>query len=38
MTSGSDCLERCKTFAQLTETVNALAMFYLQDVNWYLNV
>jgi len=34
--SGAECLQRCNNFAELTKTDNALAMFYLQDVNWDL--
>jgi hypothetical protein len=36
--SGSECLSRCKQFVELTQTDTALAMFYLQDVQWDLEV
>jgi len=36
--SGAECLRRCKEFASITGTDNALAMFYLQGQNWDLNV
>jgi hypothetical protein len=34
----AECLRRCKEFAKITNTDNALAMFYLQDNGWNLNV
>ena len=36
--SGTECFNRCKKFVELTNTDNALAMFYLQDVEWNLEV
>ena len=36
--SGSECLSRCKEFAKVTNTDTALAMFYLQDNDWDLEV
>ena len=36
--SGPDCLARCKEFAQVTGTDRALAMFYLQEKKWNLQV
>ena len=36
--SGSECLARCKEFAKVTNTDTALAMFYLQDNDWDLEV
>ncbi len=36
--SSADCLKRCQEFAQVTNTDTALAMFYLQDVKWDLEV
>ena len=32
------CDERCQLFAQITGTDTALAMFYLQDRKWDLEV
>lgn len=34
--NGAECLRRCKEFASVTGTDNALAMFYLQDTKWDL--
>jgi hypothetical protein len=34
--SGSECLSRCKQFAEVTGTDSALAMFFLQDTKWEL--
>ena len=36
--SGPECLRRCQEFATVTNTDSALAMFYLQDVEWDLEV
>ena len=36
--SGNECLQRCKEFATVTGTDSALAMFYLQDSKWDLQV
>ena len=36
--SGAECLIRCKEFASITGTDNALAMFYLQNTKWNLEV
>jgi tyrosyl-DNA phosphodiesterase 2 len=36
--TSAECLRRCKEFAQITGTDSALAMFYLQDLDWDLNV
>ena len=36
--SGAECLSRCKEFASITGTDSALAMFYLQNLNWDLQV
>ena len=36
--SGAECLSRCKEFAKITGTDSALAMFYLQDNDWDLEV
>lgn len=36
--SGPECLRRCKEFADVTSTNNALAMFYLQAAKWDLEV
>ena len=36
--SGPECLSRCAQFAEITSTDKALAMFYLQDTNWNLQV
>lgn len=36
--SGPECLRRCKEFADVTGTNNALAMFYLQGTKWDLEV
>lgn len=36
--NGAECLNRCKEFAEVTNTDRALAMFYLQDVKWDLQV
>lgn len=36
--SGAECLHRCKEFASITQTDTAVAMFYLQDVEWNLEV
>jgi hypothetical protein len=36
--NGAECLNRCKEFAEITGTDRALAMFYLQDNNWNLQV
>jgi hypothetical protein len=35
---GPECLRRCKEFASVTGTDNALAMFYLQSNKWDLEV
>ncbi|GFR70133.1 TRAF and TNF receptor-associated protein [Elysia marginata] len=32
--SREECEERCQTFAEVTGTDSALAMFYLQDREW----
>ena len=36
--SGAECLARCKQFASVTNTDNALAMFYLQENDWDVEV
>ena len=36
--SGPECLRRCKDFATITETDQALAMFFLQQNKWDLDV
>jgi len=36
--NGAECLKRCKEFASITDTDTALAMFYLQDTKWNLEV
>ena len=36
--SSAECLKRCREFASITGTDNALAMFYLQDTKWDLQV
>jgi hypothetical protein len=36
--SGPECLHRCQQFVTITNTDSALAMFYLQDVEWNLEV
>ena len=36
--NGAECLARCKEFAKVTNTDTALAMFYLQDNDWNLEV
>lgn len=36
--SASECEERCQRFAEVTGTDTALAMFYLQDREWNLDV
>lgn len=36
--SGAECLKRSKEFAEVTGTDTALAMFYLQDTKWDLEV
>ena len=36
--SGPECLKRCKEFAEITGTDRALAMFYLQNNKWNLQV
>jgi len=36
--SGAECMKRCKEFASITETDTALAMFYLQNNKWDLEV
>ena len=36
--SGAECLIRCREFASITGTDNALAMFYLQNTKWDLEV
>ena len=33
-----ECEERCQRFAQVTGTDTALAMFFLQDRQWNLDV
>ncbi len=38
MPSSAECLNRCREFASITSTDNALAMFYLQDTKWDLQV
>ena len=35
---GAECLRRCKEFASVTGTDQALAMFYLQGTKWDLEV
>lgn len=35
---GAECLKRCREFASVTETDNALAMFYLQENKWDLQL
>ena len=36
--SREECETRCQTFAEVTGTDSALAMFYLQDRDWDLQV
>jgi tyrosyl-DNA phosphodiesterase 2 len=36
--SAAECDRRCKEFAAITSTDTALAMFYLQDRDWSLEV
>ncbi len=36
--SADECLQLCKTFADFTETDNALAMMFLQQHSWNLEV
>ena len=36
--SGAECMKRCREFASITETDTALAMFYLQNNKWDLEV
>lgn len=36
--SGAECLRRCQEFASTTETDSALAMFFLQQNKWDLDV
>ena len=36
--SAAECGKRCQLFADLTGTDTALAMFYLQDRNWTVEV
>lgn len=36
--SAKDCLDMCETFAEFTETDKAMAMFFLQDHSWNLEV
>lgn len=36
--SAAECEERCQSFADITGTDTALAMFYLQDRNWNVEV
>jgi len=36
--SAAECDKRCKEFAAITGTDTALAMFYLQDRDWSLDV
>ncbi|XP_062596386.1 tyrosyl-DNA phosphodiesterase 2-like [Saccostrea cucullata] len=36
--SAADCERRCQSFADITGTDTALAMFYLQDRNWNVEV
>lgn len=36
--SASECEARCKEFADITGTDTALAMFYLQDRDWNVEV
>ena len=36
--SAAECGKRCQLFADLTGTDTALAMFYLQDRNWIVEV
>lgn len=33
-----ECLRRCETFASITNTNNALAMMFLQNRDWDLQV
>lgn len=36
--SAAECEARCQTFAEITGTDTALAMFYLQDREWIVEV
>jgi len=36
--SAAECDRRCKEFAEVTGTDSALAMFFLQDRQWSLEV
>lgn len=36
--SREECENRCQKFAEITGTDSALAMFYLQDRDWELDV
>ena len=36
--SRDECERRCQNFAEITGTDSALAMFYLQDREWDLDV
>lgn len=36
--SAAECEKRCQSFADITGTDTALAMFYLQDRNWNVEV
>ena len=36
--SAAECEERCQRFAEVTGTDTALAMFFLQDRQWNLDV
>ena len=36
--SAAECDRRCKEFAEVTGTDTALAMFFLQDRQWLLEV
>ena len=38
MPSGAECLKRCQQFAEITSTDKALAMFFLQNCKWDLEV
>ena len=36
--SATECEARCQRFAEITGTDTALGMFYLQDVEWNVDV
>jgi hypothetical protein len=36
--SSNECLERCINFSSITETDRAVAMIFLQENNWNLEV